>query len=459
MKTIMEMRMGQRGAMTPQLVQSIRLLQLSGLELEQEASQWLETNPMLEVEDDDEQDVEIASETLEVSQETPWEGSQTRQCSTQSAEEDEDPGRYEVPEAPIEAIHVQLLRELPIECSNAAQLEAAVLILDHVDERGYLETDLERIGTSSEVSLRTLKSALTLIQRLAPAGYATRTLEDCFLAQLKSLPASARRRLAEQLVSDHLESLARHEYEKVRQELGVTQQLFAQALELIRQLDPAPGRQCLEASHVVPDLILACRGGHWTLELNPNASPKLRVNAAYERMLSQCGAEGASMRQQLTEARWLLRGMSMRNETLLKTARAIFQHQFAAVIHGEAALKPLSIRDLSMQIEMHESTVSRVTQGKYVQTPRGIVELRRFFSVSLNAERGLDASSSAVRALIKSMIAVEPAGKPLCDGQITRELARRGVYIARRTVAKYRDQMHIPPAKMRAAFLPTAAAA
>jgi RNA polymerase sigma-54 factor len=457
MKTTVGVQLGQRAGITPQLVQQIRLLSLSGVEIEQEVAQWMATNVMLEqyeaAELDDAEEAEAADGEREVIDEelaldSNWDDVNVPMACGCRGEDDGD----ERPVAAAENVDpvACLLRELPVEARNARELAAAMAILDAVDERGWLDVSLREIAARSGIDEGCLLSALALIRRLAPAGFAATDLAECFTLQLECMPESNARDTALAIVAEGIERLARRELEAVRRAVRATPEAFAEALSLLRRLDPHPGRARVSAQMVVPDVVVRRRDGRWTVELSAAATPRVRINAGYAQVVDGLGREGAAMRQQLNEARWLLKGLEMRADTLLRVAHAIFARQFAFLAGGDEALHPLTLREIAEQVGVHESTVSRVTTAKYVDTPRGLFELKHFFGSGL-AGTDANACNTAARAWVRRLIEQEPRSAPLDDGAIAAHLAGQGIRIARRTVAKYREGFGIPPARLRGA--------
>lgn len=435
-----------RGQMTPRLAQQIRLLGLSTQDLELEIRQWLDNNVMLEVDADepevtDDSDVDAGDE---LDLDSNWDDAYTPMAGTAQQAFD---GAPQLAAAEAEAPMDILVRDLPLECHSAEQLQASFAILEHVDERGWLEHDLPHIAAASGHAPGALVSALALIRRIAPPGFAARSLEECFLLQLEAMPQDNSVAAARKLIGLGLERLARRELEQVRRAARLDAETFAAALQLLRKLDPHPGKASIEAPAVLPDVVVARIDQRWTVTLSEFAAPRLRINGDYVRALERSGNSGSAMRRQLTEARWLLRGLEQRADTLLRVAHAVFARQFAFLEGGDEALQPLTLRDIAAEVGVHESTVSRVTSAKYALTPRGVFELKHFFTGSYGTES--QASHAAARAMVRRLIAAEDSDTPLDDAAIARVLAERGIQLARRTVAKYREGMGIPPARLR----------
>jgi RNA polymerase sigma-54 factor len=477
MKPTAKMHLSQNVTLTPQLLQSIRLLQLSALELEQEVQDALENNPLLE-RDEPEAESHHESEAppntdvalvAADSTETPVSGcdaealekvdadfdwSSAESWSSGEPIEDGEPIEARRAAAPTEDARVAALAQLELVINNSRESQLAVAIIENVDDNGYLERSLEDILVDLpqewDVSLAELEAVLEIVQGVEPTGFAARDLRECLLLQLQALRAGIPgRNLAERLVGDYLERVAARDFAALRKELIISEQELHRAMELIRTLDPKPGASRIEpAQAVVPDLLVTGVNGDWKVELNPANLPRLRINGLYERMMSAASTAHRGLRDQLQQARWLVRGLEMRHETLLKTARVVFQRQRDFLRNGEEGMMPLTLREVADAISMHESTVCRVTSNKFVQTPWGVYPMKTFFPSQIQGAES-ETSGIAVRAMIRRIVDGEKASAPLCDGAIAAILARTGVLIARRTIAKYREAMKIAPAKLR----------
>ena len=470
-------------ALTPHLLQSIRLLQLTAQELEQEVELALENNALLELDDeataspdDLAADVHVGdAEAVELeaasSQEAAVSGCDESALERVEADFDwssaESPGSGEpveggeslearCPAAVIEDARISALHQLELIISEPSVHRLAVALIEHVDDNGYLECGLTEIldGLPPEwgTTLAELEAALVTVQGVEPTGFAARDLRECLLLQLEALPAGiSGRNLAERLVADYLPRIAARDFHALRRELDASEEKFIHAMNLIRSLDPKPGASRIEpAQAVVPDLLVTGSEGSWKVELNPAQLPRLRINAHYQKLLSQ-GVNHRGMNDQLQQARWLVRGLQMRHETLLKTAQVIFKRQSGFLRMGEEGMLPLTLREVAEVIAMHESTVCRVTSNKFVQTPWGVYALKDFFpSTITRADTDVpETSGIAVRAMIRHIVESERADAPLCDGDIAAILRRKGVVLVRRTVAKYREAMRIAPVKAR----------
>lgn len=457
MKNSMRAQLGQSVNLTPQLLQAIRLLQLTAPQLELEMRQALERNPLLETEDDDEVgETDAASDAppdLPAVEVAAWdELPEPTFLSGGGVGPGEDDATARIAAGESTDPRVRLLEGLRPTWDDG-ELVIAAFWLDHCDDRGYLERPLADLLAEGAATLDAAADGLEAIrQRLLHGdvpGLAACDPGECLRAQLAVLPPSAQRTLALRIVREHLDTLAARDGAALAAALGAEPDAVRAATGLILSLRPHP-LECDvgDEHHVVPD-VMVWRGGDggWRVGLSQGALPKLRVVPHCEAALAG-GSEHAALRGLLDEARWLVRGVAMRNETLLRTAQVLIERQRAFLERGEEALAPLTLKEVADAIGMHESTVSRITSGKYMQTPRGTFELKKLFAVRLE---GAAVGAAAVKAMVKRLIESEPANAPLADDAIAGLLARQGVRIARRTVAKYRDQMSIAPANLRRA--------
>lgn len=456
MKAALSTQLGQQLHLTPALLQSIQLLQLNGLQLELEVRQALENNPLLELQEEDAP--ATAADAVDTAQlecaafdELPessmwdvagagWNPEGEDRLLRMAANESSDP-------------QLRVLNALALEMDEA-DLAVAAFWLEQCDEAGYLGAPLAQLSQLASARLdRTGADIEAIRQRLLhgePAGLAAVDLRECLQAQLASLPGTvAARHLAERMLALDLDLLASHDHAALATALDAEPGDVREAFRLILALQPKPGLSLLESQNaaVIPDVIAWYADGQWRVALNPATAPRVSINVSYERALAAAGtATNQPLRDLLQEARWLTRGLSMRYETLLRTSKVIVEQQASFLVHGEEAMAPLTLKEVADAIGMHESTVSRITSGKYLQTPRGTFELKHFFAVRLD---GASVSGQAVRAMVKRLIAAEPPGRPLADEAIAALLSRQGVNIARRTVAKYREQLDIAPARER----------
>jgi len=456
MKPSLQVRLSQRLALTPQLQQSIRLLQLSTLELHQEIERALEENPLLERDEEPAPapypDGESVAASAEATDAPPAE---LEPLPLWSDEEDSDePDRLSrTPDLPDLRRHLRAqLALLPLGERDRA---LADVLIEALDDDGYLTQSLEEIAAlfppEAEVSVQELSIALRHLQNLEPAGVGARSLGECLALQLRARHAAHRcAPLALALVERHLESLARHEIARLREATGADDAALRDAIALVRSLDPRPGAPYarLEPQLVVPDVIVRKVRGLWRASLNPEAVPRVRVNRLYAELAAARGSD-RPLAGKLQEAKWLIRNVRQRFATILRVAQAIVDRQRGFFEHGEVAMRPLVLREIAEALGLHESTVSRVTTAKYMATPRGTFELKYFFGSHVATDAGTAASATAIRALLRQLIAAEPPQAPLSDAALARLLAEQGFRVARRTVAKYREAMHIPPAPQR----------
>ncbi|HBN2092342.1 TPA: RNA polymerase factor sigma-54 [Escherichia coli] len=473
MKQGLQLRLSQQLAMTPQLQQAIRLLQLSTLELQQELQQALESNPLLEqidtheeidtreTQDSETLDTADALEQKEMPEELPldasWDTIYTAGTPSGTS------GDYIDDELPVyqgettQTLQDYLMWQVELTPFSDTDRAIATSIVDAVDDTGYLTVPLEDILESmgdEEIDIDEVEAVLKRIQRFDPVGVAAKDLRDCLLIQLsqfdKTTPWLEEARL---IISDHLDLLANHDFRTLMRVTRLKEDVLKEAVNLIQSLDPRPGQsiQTGEPEYVIPDVLVRKHNGHWTVELNSDSIPRLQINQHYASMCNNARNDGDSqfIRSNLQDAKWLIKSLESRNDTLLRVSRCIVEQQQAFFEQGEEYMKPMVLADIAQAVEMHESTISRVTTQKYVHSPRGIFELKYFFSSHVNTEGGGEASSTAIRALVKKLIAAENPAKPLSDSKLTSLLSEQGIMVARRTVAKYRESLSIPPSNQR----------
>ncbi|EJO8891702.1 RNA polymerase factor sigma-54 [Shigella flexneri] len=473
MKQGLQLRLSQQLAMTPQLQQAIRLLQLSTLELQQELQQALESNPLLEqidtheeidtreTQDSETLDTADALEQKEMPEELPldasWDTIYTAGTPSGTS------GDYIDDELPVyqgettQTLQDYLMWQVELTPFSDTDRAIATSIVDAVDETGYLTVPLEDILESmgdEEIDIDEVEAVLKRIQRFDPVGVAAKDLRDCLLIQLsqfdKTTPWLEEARL---IISDHLDLLANHDFRTLMRVTRLKEDVLKEAVNLIQSLDPRPGQsiQTGEPEYVIPDVLVRKHNGHWTVELNSDSIPRLQINQHYASMCNNARNDGDSqfIRSNLQDAKWLIKSLESRNDTLLRVSRCIVEQQQAFFEQGEEYMKPMVLADIALAVEMHESTISRVTTQKYLHSPRGIFELKYFFSSHVNTEGGGEASSTAIRALVKKLIAAENPAKPLSDSKLTSLLSEQGIMVARRTVAKYRESLSIPPSNQR----------
>ncbi len=456
-KNTVRAQLAQTVNITPQLLQSIRLLQLTAPQLEMELRQALDRNPMLEPDEADEigeTDAEPASDELEVmtlEAATFDELPEPAYLSGSSAGSGDDDACARIAEGGSSDYRVRLLQQLAFAWTQH-DLRLAQWWLDHSDDRGFLEQSPDQLGNDGSRSLDVSRAELDAVrERLLHGdwpGVVAASAAECLLAQLLKLPASIERGLAERIVDERIDALAAHDHAALATALGVGIDRIEGAIALILSLRPSAVEEpaISDDGHIIPDVVVRHLGGAWRVALNGRAAPRIRIAAHCEHALAGAPGDQSVLRGLLDEARWLIRGIAMRNDTLLRTAQVLVERQRGFLERGEEAIAPLTLREVADAIGMHESTVSRITSGKYIQTPRGTLELKRLFAVRLE---GAEVSGAAVKAMVKRLIDAEPRHSPLADDVIAGLLARQGVRIARRTVAKYRDQMSIASARLR----------
>ncbi|OOF12479.1 MULTISPECIES: RNA polymerase factor sigma-54 [Salinivibrio] len=485
MKPTLQLKLGQQLAMTPQLQQAIRLLQLSTLDLQQEIQEALETNPLLE--QDEGQEQEAAERNDNDTTETATASADTLETSD-AFEKNEMPDELPVDttwddvysagtgstgiasggdELPVyqgettESLYDYLKWQLDLTPFSETDQAIALAIIDAVDDQGYLSvtTDeiLESLG-SEEIELDEVEAVLKRVQHFDPLGVASRSLQECLLLQLATYnPETPWLDEARTVLTQHMDLLANRDYRQLMRDTRLKEPDLKAVMQLIHSLEPRPGNLIVtnEAEYVVPDVSVFKHHGKWVVQINPDSVPKLKVNEQY----AAYGRNGCSpsdsqfIRSHLQEAKWLIKSLESRNETLLKVARCIVEHQQDFFEYGEEAMKPMVLNDIAMDVDMHESTISRVTTQKFMHTPRGIFELKYFFSSHVSTDNGGECSSTAIRALIKKLVAAEPANKPLSDSKIAALLAEQGIKVARRTIAKYRESLGIAPSNQRKRLL------
>jgi RNA polymerase sigma-54 factor len=470
LKPSLQLKLSQQLTMTPQLQQAIRLLQLPVMELQTQIQTALDENLMLEVEEpetstdetpaesasadsDDPEDFSDADQAPEpevaVAAEADW--ADTQKTGPSEAPKSSDPRTtVEYADRSEETLRDHLLWQLELENLDARTTAIGQAVIDAINDDGYLTDDLEMIRATLApdvlVSVEDVEMVLVkLVQQFDPAGIGARSVSECLQLQLSQLAADTPGvELAKRIAAEHLPLVAEHQYGVLKRLLRTSDGELEAAIALVRACQPRPGANVFTAppEYVVPDVFVRRHEGQWVVELNNSMSPQLRVNQLYAGSLGR-GEEYDALKAQLQEARWLIRSLEIRNETLLKVALTIVQRQTEFLEQGEERMRPMVLRDVAEAIEMHESTVSRVTTNKYMHTPRGVFEFRYFFSSHVAGEEG-DQSSTAVRAKIRKLVSAEDPDKPLSDSQIAQMLSDGGVTVARRTVAKYREAMKIP---------------
>ena len=513
MKQNLQLRMSQNLALTPQLQQSIRLLQLSSMELNQELELILQENPLLELVDGDTPDAEIADagdalpETagddsaseldshldLDIDETySPLDYQQETATSTTTKEEapatsddfnsdydedgaeygssstwdegskqnnsDDDDGDFTRQEVVTEDLREHLLGQLKLLPLSERDQKLMLLLIDSINEDGYLEESLEELVDSLplelEVELLELQTALKHIQNLDPPGIGATNLQECILLQLNLLPEETPDlKTAKNIVGKHLAVLANKDFAKLRKLLNCSEAALKNAQCLIKQTNPRPGASFAQFSsdHFIQhEVIVRKVKGIWIATLNDGVMPKLRINQMYADILKRNRENsGQYLQSQMQEARWMIKNIQQRFTTILRVSQAIVDRQRNFFEHGEIAMRPLVLREIADELELHESTISRVTTHKYMLTPRGVFELKYFFGSHVATDAGGECSATAIRALIKQLVAEENIKKPLSDNQISDILSKQGIVVARRTIAKYRESLNIPPANLR----------
>ena len=466
MKPALQIRLNQQLALTPQLQQAIRLLQLSSMELELELNTAIESNPLLELEDDRPEAESDTPETVDGVETAPESTTESSETATEpddapldlELERSEyrgtalDEDGLEPQDAEVEDLRDHLLWQLNLTPMSARDHAIAAAIIEGIDDDGYLSESEEAIRGSLAslftVTAGEIEAVRHRVQHFDPVGVASRTLRECLDVQLdtldKATPALA---LARTLVNEHLEALARQDRNRLCQRVHATEEEFEAAVALIRTLAPKPGvgYSNTAAEYVAPDAYARKVGGRWQVALAPGCQPRLGINEHYAGLIAKARREDAHyLRGQLQEARWLIKSLKTRAETMLKVATSIVRAQEAFLEFGAEAMRPLVLKDVAEEIGMHESTVSRVTTRKVLHTPRGTFEFKYFFSSGVSTVDGGAASATAIQAMIKKLIGDEQAARPMSDQALAAELNRRGISVARRTVAKYREAMNIP---------------
>jgi RNA polymerase sigma-54 factor len=479
MKPSLQLRIGQQLTMTPQLQQAIRLLQLPSLDLQAHVRETLETNVMLEAEEEtlevpielarerdsapveekyaeldgnnpandqrEEPEVEIADEVWETNSagpaDSPWSGDDDR-----SSDFSDQHGQ---------TLQEQLIEQLDLAKLSPVDAAIARVITDAINDDGYLKDSLEdiRLSLLPEIGAAAadVERVLCVVQSLEPAGVGARNLGECIALQLRQLhPATPARDVAIRVALEHLDLVAAQQLVLLRRQLRCSEGDLEMALALVRSCHPRPGAAVnpSQAEYVIPDVFVRRTEHGWTVEINQATVPRVRVNQNYANLISR-SPDHAMLRTQLQEARWLMRSLEIRNETLIKVARCIVQRQSSFFDIGEEAMEPLILKDVAEAVEMHESTISRVTTAKYMHTPRGVFEFRYFFSSHVEAADGTEMSSTAIRAKIRKLISQENPENPCSDSKLAEILSQEGIPVARRTVAKYREGMQIAPSNER----------
>jgi RNA polymerase sigma-54 factor len=498
MKLSLQLKLGQQLTMTPQLQQAIRLLQLSTLDLQQEIHQALESNPMLELIEsagEDENNSSNSSGDNEIStnesptrdsadnqngdianvEDSNWQEEIPRDLTVDSNWDDIYPSSpaanpnydsvqldFESRNSAEETLQDHLMWQLNLTPMSESDESIAMAIIDAVDANGMLTVDLESLHSGfdpeMEIELDEIVAVLHRIQQFDPIGVAYQSLSECLLIQLNQMAHPDRPKLIENaklIIKDHIDLLGHRDYAQLMRKTRIKEAELGETIALIETLDPRPGSNIAPPSttYIIPDVFVAkdIESGKWQVELNPETTPKIRINNSYASLVKRADTsdDNSYLRDNLQEARWFLKSLQSRNDTMMKVATRIVEHQKGFLEYGEEAMKPLVLHDIAEAVSMHESTISRVTTQKYMHTPRGIFELKYFFSSHVSTKGGGECSSTAIRAIIKKLIAAENSRKPLSDSKITQLLEEKGINVARRTIAKYRESLSIPPSNER----------
>lgn len=474
MKQSLQLRIGQSLTMTPQLQQAIKLLQMSTLDLQQEIQQALESNIMLEVEEDEQISLDYREKKIDNSDQQTSEGSQTDlpdelpvdvswddvyESSLPIGEDAGDAPEFESFRGKTQTLQDHLRWQLELTHVSDSDYAIAVAIIDAINDDGYLMVDLSEIHQGlleqlDDVELDEVQAVLHMVQNFDPVGVGALDLADCLRLQLQQMSELTPYRVdAIDFVNRHLPLLTSCDQARLMKRIGYTEDKLTGVLGLIRSLDPKPGAKLKEANveYVVPDVFVTKVKSRWEVSLNPDIAPKLRVNPFYSGMIKRAdtSSDNVSMKNHLQEARWFIKSLHSRNDTLLKVAKSIVEKQGDFFEHGPIAMKPMVLRDIAEELELHESTISRVTTQKYMHTPQGVIEFKFFFSSHVSTEGGGECSATAIRALIKELVENENQAKPLSDSKISDLLNEKGINVARRTIAKYREAMSIPSTSQR----------
>jgi len=502
MRPTLQLRIGQQLTMTPQLQQAIKLLQLSTLDLQQEIQEALESNPLLEVDETADNSSESTPDRLEeafsagVSESSELSSSDGSEDSAPTIDEissSEGLAKTDIPEelnsdttwddnfsagassgsvGPAsedytyqgetkDSLQDHLIWQMELTPFSDTDKTIAIAIIEAIDEAGYLTVSAEEILDSvgiEDVELDEVEVVLKRINMFDPVGVGARSIPECLLIQLnqfaKDTPWLAESKLA---VTEYIELLGNRDYRQLMRKLRLKEEQLREVIRLIQSLDPRPGDSVIksEEQYVIPDVSVEKKNGRWTVELNPDTAPKLSVNQQYAAMsrTMKSSTDSQFIRSNLQEAKWFIKSLESRNDTLLKVSNCIVQRQQGFFEHGPEAMRPMVLNDIAEAVDMHESTISRVTTQKYMHTPRGIFELKYFFSSHVSTENGGECSSTAIRELIKKLIAAEIPSKPLSDSKMADILAEQGIKVARRTIAKYRESLSIPPSNQRKSLL------
>ena len=495
MKLSLQLKLGQQLTMTPQLQQAIKLLQLSTLDLQQEIHQAIESNPMLEFVEESVEE-ETPHDEADTPSKTDLDSNEVSGASLTSSSDEENSAwqekipadlevdshwddiyqntpaskhindaeiiDYETKDTTTDSLREHLLWQLNLTPMSEKDLSIGYAIIDAIDSNGALTIEIETIYSDLrndfDVELDEVVAVLHRIQQFDPIGVGYRDLTECLLTQLSQLNDNEQMQSVENaksIIKEHMKLLANQDYSQLIRKTKLSEKEIKDAEGIIKTLDPRPGSNIAPPSttYLVPDVVVSkeTKSGRWKVELNPETTPKIQINDNYAALVKRADSsdENNYLRNNLQEARWFIKSLLSRNETLMKVASRIVEHQKDFLEKGEEAMKPLVLHDIAEAVSMHESTISRVTTQKYMHTPRGIFELKYFFSSHVSTSDGGECSSTAIRAIIRRIISEENSHKPLSDNKITQVLEEKGINVARRTIAKYRESLSIPPSNER----------
>jgi len=503
MKQSLQLKISQSLTMTPQLQQAIKLLQLSSLDLEAEIQEVLESNPLLEIktvqEDNSNESNQVENqdfdETIppkpveerdtseaisndkietEMASDTQWED--WGYVSQSNSQKSDDSNTFEYQGETSDSLRDQLIWQINMSTLSETDRTIALILIDSIDDSGFMQADLEDVlemvnqsddknknlideNDESLIQIEEIETVLHFIQSFDPAGIGARNLQECLLIQLHRINSrDVEHRLAKEVITRQFDNLASRNYRQIMKSLSLNEQQLKKAIDLIQNLNPRPGNQLNEnnAQYIKPDVyVRKTENGQWKVDLNPDSTPKLQINKEYANLIKRAdnSADNQFLKNNFQDAKWFIKSLLSRNDTLLKVTTSIVEKQIGFLEYGEEAMKPLVLHDIAEEVEMHESTISRVTTQKFLHTPKGIFELKYFFSSHVGTSSGGECSSTAIRAVIKKLVAAENRAKPLSDSKIANLLKDQGIKVARRTVAKYRESMAIPPSNERKALL------
>ncbi|MBD1389887.1 RNA polymerase factor sigma-54 [Neiella sp. HB171785] len=482
MKPSLQLKFGQQLTMTPQLQQAIRLLQLSTLDLQQEIQEALDANPLLEQAEEDtssneatdasDNQLEADSSAVDTSEalqqesisddmpiDTTWDEVVSAAPVSSAVARDDDDTSFQG--ETTDSLQDHLRWQLDLTPMSDIDRAIALTIIDGIDDAGYLSLSAEDILESQgneEVELDEVEAVLKRVQLFDPIGSGSRSIAECLTIQLKQFdPETPWLKEALTVVANHMDLLANRDYRTLMRRARLKEDQLREVMRLIQSLNPRPGSAIVKEDdqYVIPDVSVHKKNGVWQVELNPDSVPKIRVNQQYAAMSRNARntSDSQFIRSHMQEAKWFIKSLESRNETLMKVANCILRRQYDFFELGDEAMKPMVLNDVAEEVGMHESTISRVTTQKYMHTPRGIFELKYFFSSHVSTEGGGECSSTAIRALIKKLVAAENPAKPLSDSKMAELLSDQGINVARRTIAKYREALNIPPSNQRKSLL------